>query len=281
MVQASLDETLKFSEIALICRFNGFLPRLTTLHSWTSEVWKPVIPDANNSYPYARGFFIVDFENPKSRQCILDFGPWFWENSGLFMKPWNPSFDPSTTVITSTPVWVRFLNLQFHLWNLSSLKAIGNAIGKIFYRCPETEEYARTTYIRIYVEMDFSAGFPAEIQLTSKDYVWNQKPDYKSVLFICRSCFETDHLAKNCPKASQKNSARKNHNRSTWWEGAQKEHYTIIKEEYSWENSESQEIWQERNNSQYKQGESPAQQQKSELDNPSSINSYEDSNTAC
>ena len=128
--------------------------------------------------------------------------------------------------------------------------------------------------------MDFSAGFPAEINLTSKDYVWNQKLDYESVLFRCRSCFETGHLAKNCPKASQKNSARKNHHRSTWWEGAQKEHYTVIKEDYSRENSKSQEIGPERNNFQDKQGESPAQQQKSELDNPSSINSYEDSNTA-
>ena len=61
----------------------------------------------------------------------------------------------------------------------------------------------------------------------------------------------------------------KNHHRSTWWEGAQKEHYTVIQEEYS-ENSELQEIGQDRNNSQDKQGESPPQQ----------INSYEDLNTA-
>jgi len=100
--------------------------------------------------------------------------------------------------------------------------------------------------------------------------VWNQKLDYEIALFRCRSCFETGHLAKNCPKASQKNSARKDHHRSTSWEGAQKEHYTVIKEEYSRENSESQEIGQERNNFQDKQGESPAQQ----------ISSYEDSNTA-
>ena len=94
--------------------------------------------------------------------------------------------------------------------------------------------------------------------------------NYESVLFKCRSCFETGHLAKKCPKASQKNSARKNHHRSTWWEGAQKEHYTVIKEEYSRENSESQEIKEEGNNSQSKQGESSPQQ----------INSYEDLNTA-
>jgi len=137
------------------------------------------------------------------------------------MKPWNPSFDPSTTVITLAPIWVRLPNLPLYIWNFSSLKAIGNVTGKFYCRCPETEEYAKTTYARIYVEMDFSTGFPTEINLPSKDYVWNQKLDYESVHFRCLSCFETSHLAKNFPKASQKN-ARKNHHRSTWWEGAQK-----------------------------------------------------------
>jgi len=147
------------------------------------EVWKPVISDEINIYPCARGFFIVDFENPESRQYILDSSPWFWENSGLFMKQLNPSFDPSTTVITSAPIWVRFPNLPLHLWNFFSLKAIGNAIGKLYYRCQKIEEYARTTYARICVEMDFSTGFPTKIKLTSKGYVWNQKLDYESVLF--------------------------------------------------------------------------------------------------
>lgn len=80
VVQASLDEALKLSKSALICRFNGFWPQLTALHNWISEVWKPVISDEINIYPCARSFFIVDFENPESRQCILDSGPWFGKN---------------------------------------------------------------------------------------------------------------------------------------------------------------------------------------------------------
>ena len=87
MVKASLDEALKFSESALICRFNGFWPRMIALHNWISEVWKPLISDEINIYPCAKGFFILNFENSESRHFILDFGPWFWENSYLFMKP--------------------------------------------------------------------------------------------------------------------------------------------------------------------------------------------------
>lgn len=173
---------------------------MIALHNWISEIWKPLILDAINIYPCARCFFIVDFENRESRQCMLDFSLWFWEKLGLFMRPWNPSLYPSTTVITSAPVWVRFPNLPLHLWNFSSLKAIGNVIGKFYCRCLETEEYSITTYACLYVEMHFNIRFPTEIHLTSKDYMWNQKLDYESVLFRYQSCFEIGHLAKNCPK---------------------------------------------------------------------------------
>ena len=183
VVQASLDEALKFSKSALICWFNGFWMQLKFLHNWISEVWKPVIFDGINIYPYARGFLIVDFENPESRQCILDSSTWFWEKLGPFMKPWNPSFNPSTTVITSALFWVRLTSLPLHIWNLSLLKSIGNAIVKFYYRCLETEEYARTTYACICVEMDFSVGFPAETNLKCKVYVWNYKLNYESVFF--------------------------------------------------------------------------------------------------
>lgn len=56
---------------------------------------------------------------------------------------------------------------------------------------PETKDYLKTTFARICVEMDSSKGFPAEIHLTSKDYVSVQKIDYENILFRCRSCYET------------------------------------------------------------------------------------------
>jgi hypothetical protein len=44
-------------------------------------------------YPCAKGFFIVEFDLVEDRDLILNFGPWFWGNLGLCMKPWTPSFD--------------------------------------------------------------------------------------------------------------------------------------------------------------------------------------------
>ena len=69
--------------------------------------------------------------------------------------------------------------------------------------------------MRIYVEMDFTKGFPAEIILQGKDYSRTQKLDYENLSFRCRNCFETGHLARKCGKPPGKKRSSK----PTWWTG--------------------------------------------------------------
>lgn len=59
---------------------------------------------------------------------------------GNFYAEMVPSFDPLTTTISSTQVWVRLKNLPLHLWNLSSLKEIGDAIGVFHFQSPKTKD---------------------------------------------------------------------------------------------------------------------------------------------
>ena len=136
VVDRSLEEATQFEETALIYRFNGLWPRLADLHQWVLEVWKPIVYDKISIYPSARGIFMVDFIMSEDRTTIQASGPRFWGKSGLFMKPWKPYFDPTSEQISSAPVSVRRPNLPLHLWNSTSLEAIGNALGT-FYFCSE------------------------------------------------------------------------------------------------------------------------------------------------
>ena len=102
--------------------------------------------------------------------------------------------------------------------------------GKFYCRSPHTKDYAETTYAQIFVEMDFNKSFLDEINLTNTDYVWVPKLDYENVLFRYRPCFDTSHLAINCPKAIKKNNtSKKNSRKLTWWDGAKLEHYYFQK----------------------------------------------------
>lgn len=227
--QEALDHKEHYRAHALVCRFNGLWPRLADLHSWISAKWTPLLEDLAIICPCARGFFVVIFAFEEDKEEIFSSGPWFQERSGLSMQPWTPSFDASTVVISSAPVWVRLPNLPLHFWGSSSLKTIGNSLGKFHSRSQETET-AFTTYAQICVEMDFSEGFPAEIILQGKGYSWTQKLDYEQLHFKCRACFETGHLALKCKKFPNKHKEIKTQRKPTWWIGAIPKHQRIGKD---------------------------------------------------
>jgi hypothetical protein len=221
-----ISKLARLSSTTLICRFNGLWPRLVNLHEWMSRSWLPVLKGEVFIHPCAQGFFIVEFDLQEDKDLIFSSGPWFWGCSGLCMKPWSPSFDPSKDSLSSTPVWVRLPNLPLHFWGLSSLCAIGNALGRFHYRSPESENYSICTYARICVEMDFSKGFPTEINLTGDNYLWTQKMDYEKIVFRCRACFGTGHLAAHFPRGPKKSRKQR---KPTWWVGSHIDHQLIAK----------------------------------------------------
>ena len=174
LVDTAIENAKFLIAHALVCHFDGFWPHLVDLNSCISKEWNPYLKGEAYIYPHARGFFVVVYDETVDRDYILKFGHWFWGISNLCMQPWTPSFDPATASLSSFPVWVRLPNFPLHLWCLPSLQAIGNALGKFYYRNLETKETTITTYAKICVEMDFSKGFPMEINLTSMDYLWTQ-----------------------------------------------------------------------------------------------------------
>ena len=60
---------------------------------------------------------------------MLSKGPWFCGKVGLFLAPWFPHFDPSTTMITKLPIMVRLLNLLAHLCHYSSVSGYWKHLG--------------------------------------------------------------------------------------------------------------------------------------------------------
>jgi hypothetical protein len=223
----AISKLAHLSSTTLICRFNGLWPQLVDIHDWISRSWAPDLKGDVFIHPCARGFFIAEFDLKEDRDLIFSYGPWFWGSSGLCLKPWTPSFDPSKDSLSSAPVWVQLPNFPLHLWGLSSLRSIGNALGRFHYRCPETEKYNICTYVRICVEMDFSKGFLAKINMTGDNYSWTQKMDYEKIALQCQACFSMGHLAAQCPRGPAK--ARKQR-KSTWWVGSHIDHQLISKD---------------------------------------------------
>lgn len=65
-----------YSEIytkAIICRFNGFWPKLENLHLWIFFTWT----ENCEFHLCSKGFFIVKFDTATDLQYVLNEGSWF------------------------------------------------------------------------------------------------------------------------------------------------------------------------------------------------------------
>jgi hypothetical protein len=81
------EEEEYYRSMSLVCRFNGFWPKLADLNNWISATWIPIMQKEAFIHPCAKGFFIVEFDIEEDRDLIFNSGLWFWGNSGLCMKP--------------------------------------------------------------------------------------------------------------------------------------------------------------------------------------------------
>lgn len=183
VAEVSLSKVEIIAQVALVSGFNGLWPCLAYLHDWIIENWNPLIEQGLNISPLAQGFFAFILESLENLSLINRSGHWFSSSSSHFIEPWSPSFDPSSTLISSASVWVRLPNFPLHLWILPSLTTIGNALGKFYCCCLSTTNYLKTTFARIYVQIDLSKGLLVEINSSHQDYKWVQKMDYENVLF--------------------------------------------------------------------------------------------------
>jgi hypothetical protein len=118
----------------------------------------------------------------------------------LFLAPWTLDFNPGAE-ITAAPVWVRLPHLPLHLWGKSSLKDIGNKLGR-FLDSVEPKG-GQITCARICVEVNLEKGLPEAIKLSLGEWCHIQELDYEQIPFKCLRCHAYGHFAKSCPKVPE------------------------------------------------------------------------------
>ena len=119
---------------------------------------------------------------------------------GLYLNKWSPNFDPTQDVPSAVLFWVRLPHLPLHYWNLDSLEAIENMLGKYIDRDDQKDQFSCA---RICVEVDLETVLPEAINLTVADWAHIQELDYEKNPFKCRFCHGYDHFARNCKKKSK------------------------------------------------------------------------------
>ena len=80
-----------WSRHALIYKFLGFRIPFSTLEAWIQRSWH--IEGDMDIILVANSYFMVIFLNIADRNRVFEGGPYFYNQVGLFIKPWHVGFN--------------------------------------------------------------------------------------------------------------------------------------------------------------------------------------------
>jgi hypothetical protein len=183
---------------ALICKFLGLRLSLPVLDSWARRVWNPegdmeILLAANN-------YFMVIFSSMADRNKAFEGGPYFFNQVGLFIKPWHTSFNSAEEIPSRVPVWVRLPRLPLEFWREDIFHSISMLLGKPVGSATQTQDRKVISFARICVEVDLNNPLPDSMEICMGSISWIQQLDYETLPFRCRLCHEYGHLLRRCPR---------------------------------------------------------------------------------
>ncbi|XP_059076672.1 uncharacterized protein LOC131875950 [Cryptomeria japonica] len=193
------DDIEYYSKHSFYCKFMGLRISLQFLESWAQRTWQP--EGEMEIRLLANNYFMVSFDCMADRNRIFEGGPYFYNQVGLFMKPWHAGFNPTEELPSRVPVWVRLPWFPIECWREDVLHLVASLLGKPVGSSQQTQFKKVMTFARVCVEIDLSMPLPDSVEVSAGSYTWVQQIDYETLPFRCRFCHEYGHLQRRCPKA--------------------------------------------------------------------------------
>jgi len=114
------------------------------------------------------------------------------------LKCWRDNFDPTQDYFHFRHLWVLLPGLPMHLWNVKSLEAIGNVLGR-FIKVYEHELLASDKRMcKVLVELDIHSGLLESLEIVWRGHTMCQKLDYLGIPFSFFFGRKIDHLRRDC-----------------------------------------------------------------------------------
>lgn len=145
--------------------------------------------------PLSNGYFIVSFSTKEDRDFALQEGPWMIADHYLLVQRWRPNFNPlKADSHKRIAVWVRIPNLPVELYNVESLRRIGDFMGKTLKIDRTTAFSERGGFARICVEIDLLKPLLPGFSHFGEEYRF----EYEGLHLVCFTCGQYGHRMGQC-----------------------------------------------------------------------------------
>ncbi|CAI0396371.1 unnamed protein product [Linum tenue] len=140
------------------------------------------------------GCFLVRFKNKLDYELASSGGPWLLGDTYLTVHRWFKGFNPWTTVIKSTIVWVQLPELPVEFVNREAVMRIAARIGKPIRVDRATEMGARAQFARVCVEIDLTRPLLSQYRIEGIKYLIQ----YEGLENICGECGTYGQPTESC-----------------------------------------------------------------------------------
>ncbi|KAL8136630.1 LOW QUALITY PROTEIN: hypothetical protein V2J09_002631 [Rumex salicifolius] len=181
----------------VIIKLMGRMFSFPTFEQKIKQLWSPsggiVVSDLPNN------FFLVRFGLEADIKGALSGGPWTIFGHYMMVKQWDPTFNPQSSIINTTGVWVRISGLPMIHYDRNLLYAISSTIENPLKIDNNTLNATRNRFARVCIEVDLTRPLKGEIFLNGDKL----QLKYESLYLICFNCERYGHDCDHCPTTKE------------------------------------------------------------------------------
>ncbi|CAL1394140.1 unnamed protein product [Linum trigynum] len=145
------------------------------------------------------GCFLVRFKSKQDYELAAYGGPWMLGDIYLAVHRWYKGFNPWTSEVKSTMVWVQLPDLPVEFINAEAVMLIGGMIGRPVRVDRATDLGARAKYARVCVEIDLTRPLLSQYKVEGIKYLIQ----YEGLENICGNCGKYGVASQECKCKSQ------------------------------------------------------------------------------
>lgn len=182
-------------KIILVGYIPGMNPKFREIANYVNNRWKDIqIPRVHMR---KFGVLLFHFQSYEKMGEILNTR-WFVQGKPLILKPWRPEMDLEDMRTDSVPVWVKFPDLHFSLWNPVALGKIASYLETPIKTDKLTAVKGKLEYARMLIDIKIADSIPQYVEIEGSNDMLKQRVEYEWKPVKCGLC--KSHESEQCRK---------------------------------------------------------------------------------
>ncbi|KAM6569612.1 hypothetical protein CsatB_017597 [Cannabis sativa] len=145
--------------------------------------------------------FLFQFYHEVDIQRVINGSPWTYDRMQLIIERLNVGGDPKSLPLNTLDIWVQLHNVEPGFMTESTLRTVGNTMGKYLESDPKNFIGVWRDYLRMRITLNIEKPLRRRLKITKDDGAWfwiNFK--YERTPTFCFICGIIGHSDKFCPK---------------------------------------------------------------------------------